>query len=278
MNLMMFSKHLQSLPLARTAQVVRELGFDGLDLTVRSGGYIEPAAVRREMPEAIKILADAGLELPLLTTAITNATDAGARQTFESAAINGVPEIKLGYVRYGQFGTFRVTMDQMAGDLDGIEQLAAATGVRANLHIHSGDHMTALAPVVWWLIKDRNPKAIGAYVDPGHMVVEGGREGWRMGLDLLANRISLVAVKDLAWEQVDDPALGKPRWQSRIVPLCRGMVPWPSVFKCLQAAGFDGWISVHSEYQGKHSWQDLSVQELIEQTRDDLAYLRKVIS
>src|SRR5205809_7737878 len=82
MNLMMFSKHLQSLPLARTAQVVRELGFDGLDLTVRSGGYIEPAAVRREMPEAIKILADAGLELPLLTTAITNATDAGARQTF----------------------------------------------------------------------------------------------------------------------------------------------------------------------------------------------------
>ena len=98
-----------------------------------------------------------------------------------------------------------------------------------------------------------------------------------MGIDLLSDRISLVAVKDLAWEQVDDPALGKPRWQSRIVPLRRGIVPWPNVFQCLRACAFDGWMSVHSEYQGKHSWKDLSVEELIDQTRDDLAYLRQAM-
>src|SRR5439155_25328171 len=101
MNLMMFSKHLQTLPLAKTAQVVRELGFEGLDLTVRPGGYIEPSAVRAELSQAIRILADAGLKLPLLTTAITTDADLGARQTFEAAAVNGVREIKLGYVRYG---------------------------------------------------------------------------------------------------------------------------------------------------------------------------------
>src|SRR5438093_7632330 len=181
MKLMMFSKHLQSMPLAQTAKVVRELGFDGLDLTVRPAGYVEPSCVATKLPEAISILADAGLKVPLLTTAFTSAGDSGARETFEAAATNGVREIKLGYVRYEKFGKFRATMDRMAADLDDIEKLAAATGVRANLHLHSGDHMTALAPVVWWLIKDRNPKAIGAYVDPGHMAVEGGREGWRMG-------------------------------------------------------------------------------------------------
>src|SRR5436190_3656300 len=278
MKLMMFSKHLQTMPLARTGQVVRELGLEGLDLTVRPGGYVEPANVARELPEAIKTLADCGLKVPLLTTAITAASDAGAAETFESAAKNDLKDIKLGYVRYGQFGGFRATMDQMARDLDSIEKLASQTGVRANLHIHSGDFMTALAPVVWWLIKDRNPAAIGAYADPGHMCVEGGRDGWRMGLDVLGSRVTLVAIKDLAWEQVEDASLGKPRWQSRIVPLKQGIVPWPRVFECLRAIRFDGWISVHSEYQGKHSWRDLSVKELIEQTREDLQYLRPILA
>jgi sugar phosphate isomerase/epimerase len=277
MKLMMFSKHLQTLPLAEAGRRVRELGFEGFDLTARPGGYIEPANVKAELPRAIATLRDAGLSVPLLTTSITNSSATGARSTFEAATENGVREIKLGYVNYREFGSFRSNMDQMSRDLDGIEKLATETGVRANLHVHSGDHMTALAPIVWMLIKGRDPKAVGAYVDPGHMVIEGGRDGWRMGLDLLSDRINLVAIKDLAWEQVDDAALGKPRWRSRIVPLDRGVVPWPEVFACLKKTGFDGWVSFHSEYQGKHTWKDLTVDELLEQTRQDLHYLRPIM-
>jgi sugar phosphate isomerase/epimerase len=233
--------------------------------------------VRSCLPPAQKIVQDAGLAVPLITTALTSSNDPAAASTFETAASCGIPEIKLGYVQYGAFGTFRATMDQMARELDGIEKIAEKTGVRANLHIHSGDHMTALAPVVWWLIKDRSPEAIGAYVDPGHMMVEGARDGWRMGLDLLGPRITLVAVKDLAWEKFDDAELGKPQWRSRIVPLRQGMVPWPAVFECLRQLGFDGWVSVHSEYQGRHAWRDLTVPELLEQTREDVIYLREVM-
>jgi sugar phosphate isomerase/epimerase len=137
--------------------------------------------------------------------------------------------------------------------------------------------MTALAPVVWWLIKDRNPAAIGAYVDPGHMCVEGGTDGWRQGLDLLSNRIALVAVKDLTWRAEPDAALGKDRWHTDMVPLDRGMVPWPEVFTCLRQTGYDGWLSLHSEYQGWHSWKDLTVDEVLEQTRQDVLYLQGVV-
>lgn len=83
-----------------------------------------------------------------------------------------------------------------------------------------------------------------------------------------------MAVKDLAWEQVDDEKLHKKRWRTRIVPLDRGAVPWPDVFDCLKTVGFDGWISIHSEYQGDHTWKDMTVPEVIAQTREDLAYLR----
>jgi sugar phosphate isomerase/epimerase len=215
----------------------------------------------------------------LLTTAITSAADPTAAMIFESAAAAGVREIKLGYWKYDRFGTLQSALDQAARDLDGIEQLARQTNVRANLHTHSENFLTAFAPIVWHLIKDRDPNAIGAYVDPGHMSVEGGGDGWRMGLDLLGPRINLVAVKDLDWARTDDGGelLAKPRWFTRIVPLSQGIVPWPNVFACLRAAGFDGWVSLHSEYQGPHSWRELTTPEVIEQTRQDLTYLRQAI-
>jgi sugar phosphate isomerase/epimerase len=61
------------------------------------------------------------------------------------------------------------------------------------------------------------------------------------------------------------------------VPLPEGVVQWREVFHCLKQIGFDGCVSVHSEYQGGGSWRDLNLEELIEQTKQDVAYLRTVV-
>jgi sugar phosphate isomerase/epimerase len=277
MKWMMFIKHLQTLPLADAGRAIRDLGFEGVDLTVRPNGSVAPEHVRTVLPEAIRSLHDWGLTVPLATTAITSANDAHARDIFESAAAAGIKEIKLGYVPVKEFGTFQSTLDAFNRELDSLEKLAKSTSVRVNLHLHSGAYLTSLAAAVWYLIKDRDPAAVGAYVDPGHMFVEGGRDGWRLGLDLLHKRIALVAVKDLIWEQVPDEKLGKDRWVTRIAPLERGAVPWPDVFGVLKKSNFDGWISVHSEYQGSHSWKDLDVPGVLDQTRKDLAYLQRAL-
>ena len=277
MKWMMFIKHLQSLPLAEAGRTIRDLGFEGVDLTVRPEGSVAPERVRTGLPEAIRILHDWGLSVPLVTTAITSAKDPHARDILETAAAAGIREAKLGYVPVKEFGTFQSTLEQFNRDLDGLEKLAKETGVRVNLHLHSGMYLTSLAAAVWWLIKDRDPTAVGAYVDPGHMFVEGGRDGWRLGLDLLHSRIGLVALKDLFWEQVPDEKLGKARWITRIAPFDCGAVPWQDVFDILKKSGFDGWISVHSEYQGSHSWRDLDVAGVVDQTAKDLAYLQRIL-
>jgi len=278
MKLMMFSKPLQTMSIAEAGRVIRDLGFEGVDLTVRPGGHVLPEDVRDSLPVAVRTLADLGLQVPLITTAITAADEPYAADIFKAAAEAGVPEIKLGYWRYQGFGTFRQAMDAIARQLDGIEELARRTGVRANIHTHSGDFMSASPFIVWYWIKDRDPAAIGAYVDAGHIVVEGGVSTWKMALDLLRDRITLLAVKDMGWQQVEDSSLGKKRWVARVMPLDQGVVPWPEVFTCLREIGFDGWVSVHSEYRGSHSWRDLTVEELIEQTRKDLRYLRWAMS
>jgi sugar phosphate isomerase/epimerase len=265
MKLMMFVKHVQDAGIDRAAARMRELGFDGMDLTVRSNGSILPCNVKRELPVAVKLIQSHGLEVPLLTTNIVRADDEAAA-IFQTASSLGIREIKLGYHKYESFGSFKANLAQMHRDLDTIEKLAIAHKIRANLHIHSNDHMTAQSAIVWHLIKDRQAKAIGAYVDPGHMTVEGGRDGWRQGLDLLGERITLVAVKDLAWEAAPDADLGKPRWKPRVVPLREGIVAWPNVFACLRQMNFNGWVSMHSEYAAMNSAQ------VFEQKKDYLSY------
>ena len=274
MKLMMFSKHLGSLSVADAGLEIKNLGLEGVDLTVRPGGHVNPEKVISELPLAVDSLKELGLEVPLITTNVTAADEQYATDVFDTAATLGINELKLGYWPYPGFGTIHATLKEVSKKLDGIEALATTTGVRANVHIHSNTVISALAPFVWELIRDRDPAAVGAYVDPGHMAVEGGVEGWRMGLDLLSHRTTMVAVKDMAWEQIEDQTLGKSRWVTKLVPLNRGVVPWPEVFSCLNQAGFNGWVSVHSEYQGGHSWRDLTLTDLLAQTHQDLEYLR----
>ena len=62
-----------------------------------------------------------------------------------------------------------------------------------------------------------------------------------------------------------------------MVPLKDGIVRWREVFGCLKQLGWDGVVTFHSEYQGSHSWRDLSLDELVSQTAEDLAYLRPIL-
>lgn len=276
MQLIMFSKMLGEFDVSRAGDIIKELGFEGVDLTCRTGGHVLPENVVEDLPVAVKTLRDKGLHVPMLTTEILSADEPHTENIFRMAAECQVPHLKLGYHRYIEFGTLRDVMDDTRIKLRGLSRLAKKYGVSANVHIHSGTFIGALGPIVYMLIEEFNPAHIGAYVDPGHMFNEGGLSGWQMSLDMLAGRINLVAAKSMGWERTDNED-GTATWRNRMYPLCQGMVQWKKVFECLKAADFDGPVSLHSEYQGAHSWKDLTTDELIAQTRKDLEYIRGVI-
>ncbi|MBI2297948.1 MAG: sugar phosphate isomerase/epimerase [Armatimonadetes bacterium] len=273
MKFVMFTKHLQEWPLEKACAVVKSMGFDGLDLTVRAGGYVLPENVAADLPKAVQTAKDAGLEVGMLTTGIVDITTDNSEELMQVAGECGVRELKLGYHTYRNFGEFRPLMDRVKELLEGISSAAGKHGVRCNLHIHSNNFVTANAAIVWWLLEGTDPHTLGAYIDPGHMTIEGGGDLWRQGLELLGPRTNLMAVKSMGW--IFEPGAGRTgRWTNRMMPLHRGMVDWVQVWRCLAQVGFDGVVSLHSEYQGGHSWYDMTVDELVDQTREDFAYLR----
>lgn len=268
MERVMFTKHLKrdgELSLGEAAEQLAALGFDGADLTVRPGGYVEPADARSAIPAAIDIFRDQGLTVPMLTTAITEVDDE-ARAIFEIADAQDIPHLKLGYWLYDDLGTLDDGLAAMRADLREIADLSTEHDVVPAVHVHSGMYLSAEAGILASVLAEFDPDEIGAYIDPGHMALEGALGGWRMGLDLLADQTVMMAIKDFSWQRTDDG------WDKKKVQLREGMVDWPDVVAFLSDIGFDGPVSFHSEYG------HIPFAELLEWTRGDLAYIDGILA
>jgi sugar phosphate isomerase/epimerase len=275
MQLIMFTKMLKNvgnLTLDRAGDQLVEMGFEGVDLTVREGGYVTPEEAGKRLPEALDVLRSKGLSVPMITTSVVDPHRGYAREIFKAASDCGIKYLKLGYWEYEGFGAVKEQIGKMQNDLNGIYKLSEEFDVNSAVHIHSGNYLSSNPALLWMLLRDYDPHYLGAYIDPGHMAVEGGAAGWRIGMDMLQEKTRMVAVKDFGWFREGD--VGQPDkkgWRADIVPLSAGLVPWAEVFQYLQRMAFDGPVSLHSEYD------NLSFEDLIGQTRKDLSYVKDIL-
>jgi L-ribulose-5-phosphate 3-epimerase len=259
-TLCMFSKHLAELNYEELGKTVRELGFGGVDLTVRPKGHVLPERAAEDLPRAIETLRKHGLDVPMITTDLTSAADPAAVPTLRAAAKLGVQCFKPGYWRYGTGDPVK-RVKEVASDVKRLAELAAEHRIVMGLHNHSGSYVGEAVWDTWEMIRDLDPRWTGFYYDPGHAAIEGGLGGHDVSLRLVLPRLKMVAVKDFFWRR--DPA----GWKSVWCPMGEGAVDWKTAFKAM--AGFNGPITLHIEYEAK---------DMLAAIRHDLAYLRPYFS
>ena len=156
MKSIMFSKGLQYLSVEKAAEKIAEMGFKGIDLTVREGGHIEPEEVREKLQMALRIINKTGLDLSMLTTDIKHPKDKMAESIYQSASECGVKFLKLGYIPY-TYGTYRDNLEMMKKEAKDFESLGKKYGICACHHIHSADFMTQSALVLDEILFDIDP-------------------------------------------------------------------------------------------------------------------------
>lgn len=235
-----FSKHLPDLGWADLAVAAIDMGFDGIDLTVRTKGHVLPERVTENLPRAVEAIRSKGTAVAMITTEVTAADQPTAGAIFAAAGKAGIRLIKVGYWKYA-LQDVRAETAAMGRDLAGLTALAARHGVTIGVHNHQGN----LGSAIWDIaphIDRLDPAAIGYYFDPRHAVVEGGGVGWKAATLLTAPRLKMVAVKDVYW------AKGATGWVAENCPIGDGMVDWPWFASALRRSQFDGPISVHLEY------------------------------
>lgn len=266
-----FTKHLQWLDFEELAEVVAETGFNGLDLTVRPDGHVLPERVAEDLPRAVRAAREAGLTIPLITTAIIDPRDPATAPILRTASDQGIEYYRMGPLRYPRGVAVGDAIEEMRPLMRDLARVNERFGLHGGYQNHAGVRVGGPVWDLHLLLRGLDPRWIGVQYDIRHAMVEGGT-AWPLGLQLLAPYIRTIDIKDFHWAKDGD------RWVPRTVPLGEGMVDLPAYFEQVKQLGISGPISVHYEYPPLEGRNDSPPperrREAVALMRKDLQYLR----
>jgi len=266
-----FSKHLPDLHWKDLGPVVKDAGFDGVDLTVRPGGHVLPERAADDLEPAVQAIRAAGVQVPMLTTALLSSDEPAAEPILTHAGRLKVPFIKPGYYKY-QLQDVKAELESVGRQLGQLVDLARRHGVQIGYHNHAG-YVGAPVWDVVGIIEKLDAKWAGYYYDIRHAVVEGGGIGWKVSMQLVSPRLKMIAVKDFYWDKI--PGKG---WQQINCPLGQGMVDWTGFCGMLANARFQGPVSIHLEYGIPGADKTQKQDNTILAAKRDLDFFKKCIA
>jgi L-ribulose-5-phosphate 3-epimerase len=237
-----FSKLFQFLDYNQLAEVFAASGLDGIDLTVRPGGHVEPGNVKIGLPKAVSAARSKGLEIHMMTTAITDADDKLNAEVLKIAADQGVKYYRFGSLYYDYSKTVLDNLDHARKVLEKLAILNEKTGIHGAYQNH---HQQPLIgnPVwdLWYILKDIDPEWVSCQYDIWHAVIEG-YTSWSTGLRLISPYVKTRCIKDFNWI----PKNGK--FTPEPVPLGEGQIDFDAYFKLLKEMDHKSDTSLHIEY------------------------------
>jgi sugar phosphate isomerase/epimerase len=227
-SLCLFSGSVQGLEYSELPLIAKQLGFDGVDLTVRPGGHVEPRLSNVDLVRAIEEVRGPGLEVPVITTALTSPFDP---TVLPVVAIAGHTQVNLFIA-----GFFRSQNPNYKRDIGGLISVGARYGMATALHNYTGDDVGETSWDAVELVTEFDPKWAGLYFDPIH-----AGEQWEVELKRNLPRLRAVALKDFRMME----------GQARPCPLGQGIVDWQKFLGILAQAKYYGPLSLRMNYHPK---------------------------
>jgi sugar phosphate isomerase/epimerase len=241
LKIYIFSKHLQFLDYQAMSEAAIDMGFDGIDLTVRPKGHVLPENVAEDLPKATEAMAAFGLSPRLLTTRVLDAADPLDQKVLATASQLGYGLYRTGWYRFSDDVEVLETARLARERLQGLARLSKELGITGSYENHSGNYFGGS---IWSLDQALEGLAsgyMGCQYDIMHAMIEGGKN-WPIGLQLIKDHINSLIVKDFKWTRINGV------WKAIYVPIGEGMVDFVAYFSLLKKYGIDVPVIIHCEY------------------------------
>ncbi|RLE62639.1 MAG: hypothetical protein DRN53_03630 [Thermoprotei archaeon] len=233
--------------LEESAQVIAELGYDGIEIRIHTDGVHIPIDYQPEYVRKIKkYIEDLGLEVSALASYVKLGVVEEewvvnrkmALKVAEVAEILEAPYFRVqaaGYSSERGYEGIRKAFRKQAIDL-AKELKKRALQAMPILEQHGGGCIASSAGIIIDLIRGLEPTIIGVLYDPGNAVWEGW-EPPRVQVDILKEYIKHVHVKNYEHDP-NNPRKYVP------APLDSGILDWREVVLLLKGIGFRGYLSI----------------------------------
>ena len=275
-----FSKHLHWLEYDEMARVAAEIGFDGVDLTVRPKGHVLPERVEEDLPAAMEAVQRAGMGIYMITTAIDNADDPLTEKILKTASSLGIRHYRMGWFYYDDTKTIEENISRVRDHLRKLAMLNEKYSISGEYQNHSGMDEKGIyfGGAVWDLagvLKNLNSAWLGSQYDIYHATVEGAN-AWPVGMQLVSPYIRTLDIKDFQWSKKEG------KWSSESVPLGEGMVDYKKFLGLIKRYNIKVPISIHYEYPLGGADQGAKVltmkrEEVISAMKKDLITLKRYL-
>lgn len=277
LSIHVFSKHLQFLNYQDMAEAAAELGFDGVDLTVRPGGHVLPEEVEENLPLAIEKIRAAGLLGDMMATAVTDSNNPTDKKVLEIASSLNIKWYRLGYVDFDENKTIIESLETLNTQMKDLATLNKSLNISGSYQNHAGLRVGGEIWEIWHLLKNVYVNEIGCQYDIRHAMVEGGTS-WKNSLRLIAPQINTLVLKDFIWEKING------KWKIKNVPLGEGMVDFKNYFSLLKKYKINVPTTIHYEYDlggvehGARKLEGTSAKEIFSKMKKDLQFARTLWS
>ena len=270
-----FSKHLQWLDYKHMAEFAAECGFDGVDLTVRPGGHVEPDRVTADLPLAVKAVQRTGKKVGMITTAITDASDPNTQPILETASRLGIGCYRMGWMEYDPSKNIDANLEVFLKKTRELAELNRKYKIKGGYQNHAGANFGSPVWDLAGVLHQVNSPWLGSQYDIRHAIVEGAGS-WRLGFEYIKPHINSLDIKDFAWKESNG------QWIAENVPLGKGMVDFETFLPLMRTLPADLPVSLHYEYDlggAEHGGQAVtkSAAEIMSLMKADLDFLRERI-
>jgi sugar phosphate isomerase/epimerase len=251
----LFVKPWKSLQLPELASHVRRLGFEWIELPVRPGFLCEPESIEQSLPEVARVLREEGVNVLNITTALPLSDE----RLYASSVSAGIHMNRVMFNR--QEGENYWEAEQRArAQLDTALPFCEKYDYQIGVQNHSGGYVPVNAMGMHHLVKDYEPRYVGAIWDPAHNALEG--EDPEPALDMVSSHLCVVNLKNAFWQRENDPEAEEARWRVTWAPGRQGRASWPRVATKLKLMSYQGPLCLSAEYSTPEKVDELIVQDL----------------
>lgn len=239
------------MPLPELARFVSGLGFDGIELPVRPGFQVGPEHIARDLPRAVRLLADFGLTI----TSVAGTTDAA---TISACAESSIPVLRT-MVPIGSAGYWAAEA-QARQAYDALLPLLESSGVKIGVQNHYGRYVCH-ALGLHQLLEPYDPRLVGAVWDAAHTALNG--EEPELAMEIVWPHLAMVNFKNAFWRPVAGPETTPVEWEAYWTDGRHGLASWPRVAAELKRRDYHGVICLTAEYTDEHSVDRLIAEDLV---------------
>ena len=269
----LFSKHLQFLNYKDMSEAAKEMGFDGIDLTVRPKGHVLPERVIDDLPKATDAMKSFDLIPRMFSSNVIDASNETQKTVLKTAKKLGYEFYRTAWIKYNSGEDILNKVETANKKFIALSELNKEIGIIGGYHNHSGHYLGAS---IWDLHKAMEKVTtshFGSQYDIMHATVEGG-ENWEIGFNLIKPFINTLVIKDFKWGKVDG------KWKRLHAPLGEGMVDFKRYFQLLKENKINVPISLHVEYDlggaEKGGNPTIEHKEVFKRIKHDLDFVRRM--